>query len=142
MKARVHRDLRRLRARRNIQLTPNSVLAAGKNRFAARMVSMQPFRNGQYFLQVLAQRGLVAIALCFAQNIAHQVFGKNRFFTVRLVLRRVWLEIKSDGAPGGRFKLRQLANFFTRYDSQISFSVSLCNPGMMQQRFPELVLHG
>src|SRR3954454_5906691 len=97
------------------------MLAAGKNRFAARMISVQPFSNIQYLLQVLAQNGVGAIALGFAQRIAHQVFRHDGFFTVRLVLRRLRLKVKTDGASRRRLKLRQLTDFFTHNHSRISF---------------------
>src|SRR3954452_11841735 len=105
------------------------MFAAGKNRFAARMVSMEPLCNVQYLFQVLAQDRMVAIALRLTQGIANEILDHDRFFTVRFVLRRMWLEIESDGASCRGLKLCQLANFFTCNHSLSLICFSFTQPG-------------
>src|SRR5215470_19733085 len=98
MEARVHGDLRLAKPWWNVELLPDPLLAAGKDYLAPRMVPVQPFGNLQDLSQVFAQRNVVAVALSAAQAIAHQIFDQDRLLAMRLVLRRLRLKVKTDGA--------------------------------------------
>src|SRR5690242_19083475 len=75
---------------------------------------MQALGNVKNFLQIIAQVDMIFIALRLAQDLADKVFDQNGLVTVRLVLRRPGLEVKTDGRRCGRFNLRKLTNLFTR----------------------------
>src|SRR5437016_1121754 len=113
MKTRVYADQRFPYARRNIQLSPDSLLCASEDHLAPGMIAVQPLCYGQDSFQIVTQDLMIAIALCFAQRLFYQVLDQNRLFSMRFVLRSVRLEIKTDGASGRGFNLRKLTNLFT-----------------------------
>src|SRR6185437_9208702 len=114
MKTGIYDNLRLSQPSRKIQFTPYAQSATCKNGFATRVIAMQPFCNLQNALEVFPQGGVTGVALLAAQSLPHQVFDQNGLLPVRLVLRCLRLKIKADGRGYGRFKLRKLANFFTR----------------------------
>src|SRR5579862_9202698 len=91
-----HEELSTWQLRRQVKLAPPIVTPTGEHGFGTRLIAAQTLRQLQNAIQVRTGTAILAVLLCLALSVAHQIFGQNGFFAMGFVLRRVRLEVKTN----------------------------------------------
>src|SRR6185312_10298810 len=97
MKPLIHNQPSSRKLRRKIELPPVILRAARKHCFRHALIPVQMLGERQNTVQGIEKISILPISLGRLGGIPDQLFHQYRVLAVRLVLRRYWLEIKSNG---------------------------------------------
>src|SRR5208283_2149365 len=106
----VEKQVRFGQLRGDVELAPESALAAGKYRFGLAAVSTQGLGHAVDAVKVGACMTVSSFLFRLAKRIAHQVFELDRVLAVRLVQRRRGLIVKRNSTGFRRVKIGEFSD--------------------------------